>query len=121
MKTILRNKIAIIFCMFISVVFASCWHDTISMSVHNSRYQYRFYASYNIAKTENVEEYLKEKGIDLSEDDDNGTTVILHDDTKFYVKSSPGLIKILLNKKENTEAAYKRVKHICDELKEVVQ
>lgn len=116
MKTILQNKIAIIFCMFISVVFASCWHDNINISVHNSRYQYRFYASYNIAQTENVQEYLKEKGIDFSDDDYTNTTVVLHDDTKFYLKSSPGRIKILLNKKENTEATYKRVKHICDGL-----
>ena len=116
MKALIHNKPVIAFCVFISFVFASCWHDNINISIHNSIDRYQFYASYSIAKTENVEQYLKENGIDLSDDGYNGTTVVLHDDTKFYVKSSPGHIKILLNKKENSKATYKKVKHICDEL-----
>ncbi|MDE3142779.1 MAG: hypothetical protein KGL19_01410, partial [Bacteroidota bacterium] len=70
---------------------------------------------------ENVQEYLKENGIDFSEDNYNGTTVVLHNDAKLYIKSSPGRIKIKLDKRENTEAAYKKVKRICNELKDVLQ
>ncbi len=120
-----NNKMLIACSIIITFLFSSCFRDNTNISIHDERNSYQFYASYNKSKTENVLHYLNE-----NLNNDNGyfsdlnyidVTTTLHDDTKLYIKATPGRIKIKLDKRENTEASYKRVKHICNELKDVLK
>ncbi len=102
------------------------WNENnVSITVQEQKDEYQFYATYNRDKTDDVQEYLsenlKENGVDFTEDNYNGINVVLNDHTKFYLESSPGKIKIKLDKSENSEASCKKVKRICDELKDVLQ
>jgi hypothetical protein len=38
----------------------------------------------------------------------------LNDNTMFYIKESPGKLKIKLDKTENSTASYYRIKKMCD-------
>jgi len=126
MKSVIRKKFLIAFSVFVVVAFTSCHyrHNT-NISIQEKRDSYQFYATYNERKTKNVWHYLNAK-LDDSEiyfSDDNyyNVTTVLHDDTRLYIKSSPGRIKIKLDKRDNTEASYERVKHICEGLKDVLK
>lgn len=44
----------------------------------------------------------------------------LDDKSTFYIKLTPGNLKMKFSKKENTEANYKKLKKMCEELKEIV-
>jgi hypothetical protein len=68
-----------------------------------------------------MNERLSPDGFFSPESDYYDKTVSLKDGTNFYIKSSPGKLKILLDKRENSEASYLRIKHICQRLKDVLK
>jgi hypothetical protein len=41
-------------------------------------------------------------------------TTILSDKTEFYIKESPGKLKIALDKNKNSTASYYRIKKMCE-------
>jgi hypothetical protein len=44
----------------------------------------------------------------------------LDDHTTFYIKKYPGFIEIKLDKNENSEEAYHRIKAMCEGIKKVI-
>lgn len=45
----------------------------------------------------------------------------LDDHTTFFIKKSPGHLKIELNKRENSYDSYREIKSLCEGIKEVVK
>jgi hypothetical protein len=124
MKTI---KPVISFYILITILFTSCahWDDhNINISVKEQREVYQFYASYSRYKTADVEYYINKhigsKEYYVSNDRHADVYTELDDGTKFHIKSSPGRLKIQFNKRENSEAAYRKIKSICEGLKDVL-
>ena len=103
--------------------FSSCLHDHTNISIHEQRDSYQFYASYNESQTEAVQKFLNEEiSIKGSQHTANAEKIgMLNDDAKIYIESSPGKIKIKLDKRENTDAQYEHTKHICKQLMKVLK
>ncbi len=126
MKSSTNNKLILAFSLIIVIALSSCHyrHNT-NISIHEQRDSYEFYASYSKNKTVKVQRYLDERLRSSesysSEVGNYDLTEVLNDDTKFYIRSAPGRLKIKLDKRENTEESYKRVKHICEGLKDVLK
>jgi len=95
-------------------------HDT-NISISEDDDAYTFKAHYNEANTRVVYNYLNESirpdQLGNSENDYFDVTTSLPDNTKFYIKESPGRLKIILDKKSNSYASYMRIKKMCEGIK----
>jgi hypothetical protein len=91
-------------------------HD-LSIAFSENDDTYAFVASYNDSNTGRVQDYInqhiKPNGLFKSTHDYFDVTTTLADNTSFYVKESPGELKIELNKKKNSTASYYRIKNMC--------
>jgi hypothetical protein len=98
--------------------------DNLEVSVSESEEFYEFTASYEESKTRDVQKFInqsiKPSQLFTSTDDVLDITTQLKDKTRFQLKSSPGKLKIRLNKQENTEASYERIKNMGDGLRSLL-
>ena len=116
--------------LFLLSVLSSChWHHhyhDVSISINDDEDIYQLSARYDESKTHKVENYLREctKSIDgrfvYGNHDYIDANLILDDDTRVYVKSHEGRLKIRFNKEENSAEAYERVKDMCEGIKELL-
>ena len=95
-------------------------HD-ISISVNENNDTYTFSAAYNPGNTTMVNRYVNKSispnSLAKSENDYFDVTTSLTDGTVFYVKESPGKLKIEFDKKKNSTASYYRIKKMCEGVK----
>ncbi len=98
--------------------------DRTSISISEDDNSYRLEAVYNINNTGRVERYINNcispNSLGKSENDYFDVTTSLSDGTVFYVKESPGILKIELNKKKNSTASYYRIKKMCEGVKGIL-
>jgi hypothetical protein len=94
------------------------FNHNISITVSEENEFYEFSANYDRSKTARVESYINEQikpnQMGSSENDDVDANTSLPDNTRFYIKESPGKLKIKLNKRENSTASYYRIKKMCE-------
>lgn len=109
-----------------AIVFSSCWYNrnNVSVSIKEDEDEYSLQAKYNPAKTQNVQRYIQSQ-LEPNKifNNTNGmvdVTAVLDDDTKLYIKSNRGSLKIKFDKEENSEEAYYRVKEMCEEIKDII-
>ena len=111
--------------LFISCafIFFSCSanKNDIKISVKESGHIYQFTASYPESKTHKVQRVIN-NGIKPDSFFENGNvyvdaTTTLGDKTSFYIKFAPGDLAIKLDRNKNTNASYRRIKEICEEIK----
>ena len=109
----------------ISVCFScSNFHNghNINISISESSHKYRLSAYYGRANYEKVHRYINECIQPTRLDGDYvDVTTTLEDKTTFYIKSTSGELLIKLDKRENSEASYRRIKKICEGIKEVLK
>ncbi|GAB2840278.1 hypothetical protein [Ferruginibacter profundus] len=115
--------------LFFLSVFSSChrhrhYHD-VSISINDDEDIYQLSARFDDRKTRAVENYIHEytDAADIFKYGGHGNmdaTLILDDESKVYVKSREGWLKIKFNKDENSEEAYERVKDMCEGIKEIL-
>ena len=100
------------------------YNHNISISVREDDDNYQFTANYEAANTRRVQQYINKSiepnGLFRSENDYFDVTTSLADNTKFYIKESPGKLKITLDKKRNSTASYLRIKKMCEGIKQLV-
>lgn len=100
-------------------------NGNISISVKNTDDYYTYTASFDEAMTGHVQDYInysiKPNGLFKSTHDYFNVTTTLADQTNFYVKESPGQLKIELNKRKNSTASYLRIKNMCDGISNVLK
>ena len=116
--------------LFLLSVFSSChWHrhyHDVSISINDDEDIYQLSARFDERKTHDIEMYLKEcaKSIDgryvSGGHDYIDANLILDDDTRVYVKSHDGRLKIKFNKENNSAASYERVKDMCEGIKQLL-
>ncbi len=115
-------------CILLMVIFSSCFYhhnNDVSVSIHESDEEYRMSAKFDDIKTSEVQNYIKEctSSEAIFKHNNHGTIdaeVILDDNTRFYIKSYEGRLKILLDKEENSAESYERVKEMCEGVKELL-
>lgn len=122
------KKNSLLFFALISVCFISCrWHHNgntdISYSEHDHYYSMKAWFDKN--KTLNVESYMDDKIGDRSNMSFTNTRIdgqiALDDHTTFYIKKYPGFLEIKFNKMENSYGSYRRIKSMCEGIKEIVK
>ena len=93
-----------------------------SISINENDDTYQLKAHYNAAKTTKVQRYINNciapNGLFKSENDYFDVTTTLTDKTEFYIKESPGKLKIVLDKRKNSTASYIRIKKMCEGIKD---
>jgi hypothetical protein len=114
--------------VFLANIFSSCfnYHDNdVSISIQEDEEEYKLSAHFEDRKTKAVQNFIKEytaSTINFKSSNNNyiDATVTLDDNTRFYIKSKEGLLKIKFDKEENSEASYEKVKEMCEGVKDLL-
>lgn len=121
----MKKESIVFFVLVCSICIACRHHGNTSITVRESHNYYSMNAWFNESRTRDVEEYLDDK---IGRRNDISfvhtrmdTRLILDDHTTFFIKKSPGHVEIKLDKDENSFNGYRRIKLMCDEIKEVVK
>jgi hypothetical protein len=100
------------------------FNHNISITVSEQRDTYEFSAHYDRANTTRVQAYIndciKPDQMGNSENDYIDANTALPDNTRFYIKESPGRLKIRLDKTQNSTASYYRIKKMCEGVKQLL-
>lgn len=93
----------------------------VQITIKENNTYYQFKAKFNSSKTELIKTYVQSRlKYELTapiEETIFREKVTLKDGTEFSMKISSGRLHIKLYKLENTEAAYFKIKSLCDEIK----
>ncbi len=120
---------ALFFSPIICIITAfSCTHSSdngdTSLSFSESDQYYAMNAHFSKSQTRDVEEYMDSRigtGSNMSFVNSRiDGKLALDDHTTFYIKKSPGILKIKLDKDENSDEAYHRIKAMCEGIKKVL-
>ncbi len=99
--------------------------NSISITTKDNNKYYQFKARFNQRKSEQIKQCLNKSLMqysDISLDNNYiNETIVLNNDTKFYLQTAPGKIKVEFNKYENSEASYNQIKDLCDDIKQQIQ
>ncbi len=119
-----KSMLAALIMMMLAV---SCRHmndGNISVSVTDSDDFYKVKADYDESRTSKLYRYIRKNlgsdGLFQSEDDHLDAVVQLDDHTRFYVKASPGKFLLKMDKDENSEASYDRIRKVGEGIKKVL-
>lgn len=97
----------------------------VSIAVKNTDDTYTYTASFDEDYTGKVQSYInhsiKPNGLFKSTHDYFDVTTTLKDGTDFYIKESPGDLKIEINKRKNSTSSYLRIKKMCDGISNVLK
>lgn len=105
--------------IFVFVLYKMSDHNGISIRINESDNTYQFYASYGKNKTRQLQKYLDGQlnTNKMLEDSKMDSYITLKDNTVLYIKTTPGKLLIKLDKNENTDASYARIKRIGEQVK----
>ena len=105
--------------IFVFILYKMSDHNGISIRINESDNTYQFYASYGKNKTRQLQKYLDGQlnTNKMLEDSKMDSYITLKDNTVLYIKTTPGKLLIKLDKNENTDAAYARIKRIGEQVK----
>ncbi len=104
----------------------ACWHhgNNTSITLSEFGHYYSMKAHFSKSKTKHLEEYMDEMigttGNTSFVNTNIDGQIALDDHTVFYIKKYPGFIRIKLDKDENSDEAYYRIKSMCEGIKEVL-
>jgi stalled ribosome rescue protein Dom34 len=124
-----KSSFLVLICLLtlgISLAFTKSSADSkrISFTVTESDDFYEISAEYNKSKIEKVQfavnKSMKPTVIFTSEKDDFSKTITLDDKTQLVVKTTPGKMKIKLDKTQNSKASLERLKSIVPRIKEAL-
>ena len=121
------KKSAIIFyALLLCITFISCGFPDGSISIKHSEYDhyYEMTAKFNPDRTLAVERWLNKElssgDVSFSNTQIDGN-ITLDNQAIFYMKKSPGFLNIKLDKQKNSEAIYRKIRSVCEEINEVVR
>ena len=111
---------------FVCISVTSCRHRNhdLEITYSDADHEYSMVAHFNKKKMREVEYYLNRElgsnnNISFSKITSNATFT-LDDQTTFYLRKDPGHITIKLDKDENSRAAYRKMKSVCEGMKVVL-
>ena len=119
------KKQTALFFAFVCFTLISCRHHAnTSISLRESDHYFSMKAYFSENRTRDVEEYMDDKIGERSNMSFVNTRIdgqlSLDDRTQFYMKKSPGHVEIKLDKNENSNKSYQRIKSMCEGIKEVI-
>ena len=120
------KKLTLFFYALACITATSCIHHDhdISITYNDADYYYSMNAHFSKSKTRDVERYMDRKIGERSSMSFVNSRIdgelALDDHTMFYIKKYPGYLEIELNKDENSDEAYERIRSMCEGVKEVL-
>jgi hypothetical protein len=110
--------------LFIALASYRYHPGNLDISIKDADHYFYMAADFDKNKTRRLEHFMnreigKESNFSFVNTRTNAT-VRLDDNTKFFLRKEPGLIRIKLNKDENSPAAYYRIKAMCEGMKDVM-
>lgn len=98
--------------------------DNIKISRTETQEGFTFTASFNKVKSPKVQayidEYLKPMGNFSMKNVEIDATITLDDKSNFYLKTTPGELKIKVEKEETSASNYFKLKRMCESLSDVI-
>ena len=103
---------------------ARMFRNDISISVSETKHEFKLSASFPDKDSKEVHDYLKSR-LNMTDLSDMSAVEIENYETpdykmRFYIRSRNGSIKIILDKDENTLAAYHKLKKTSEGLKKLL-
>ena len=81
-------------------------------------------ASYRKTQTHKVRAYLNEhllnKSVVSFKNKSMDEEITLDDNTTFYINSYPGELRIKIDKTENSDESFEKVRQVCEDLKDIL-
>lgn len=109
-----------------SIAFLSCVHNNGNTSIKykETEHTYSMKADFPEGETRNVEEYMNRtigtnSNMSFINTQIDGS-LALDDHTTFYIKKSPGILYITLDKDRNSDESYHEIKSMCQGIKKVL-
>ncbi len=119
-----KHFISVVFGLMTLIFLSSCFHDhNISINISDDDDEYEMDASYQKNKTHAVQVYLNDHLLNHRLSVKNrwkDEEITLDDNTKVYLNSYPGKLRIKIDKTENSEESCEKVRQVCEELKEIL-
>ena len=122
----MKKTSILLFFFAISIATISCRENNgnISISYKETGHTYSMKANFPESRTRDIDEYMDDKIGNASNMSFTNTkidgTLALDDHTIFYIKKTPGTLKVSLNKDKNSERSYLKIKSMCDGIKKVL-
>lgn len=122
-KILLAVLILVIICVmgafsFVWYTFHALGEHDISIKVKESEDTYRLYATYDRHKTGRIHHLLRDElHNDIFRKDNVDGDFTLDDDTRVHIKTTPGKLVILLDKRENNAGSYHRIRQLGEGVK----
>jgi hypothetical protein len=95
-----------------------------TVEISENERMYKLEANFNKNKVEDVYQYinasLKPNSLFTSEDDRVDISMTLGDGTTFQLKAHRGELSLTFDKRSNSREAYKRIRGLCEGVKEIV-
>lgn len=121
-------KYVVAICLFIMLLSGCIHYETdrvrhgrVSITVKESDHQLRIDAKFKRSQTDQVARIVKE-ALDRNASYENihATIFTIRDDDKLFVRLRKGHLKIRLDKDENDEVTYNRIRRLADQIKIVM-
>ena len=117
-----KNFISVVLGLMVLVFLSSCFHHhDICISISDDEDDYEMEASYQKNKTHAVQVYLNEHLLNNRGSLKTTGEIILDDNTTFYINSYPGELNIKIDKAENSDESFERVREVCENLKIIIE
>lgn len=120
------KKFRYLFFLSASIFSLSCVHNSGNTNIKYSEteHTYSMKAEFPEAETREVEEYMNHTIGTISNMSFINTqidgSIALDDHTTFYIKKSPGILDITLDKDRNSDESYQEIKSMCQGIKKVL-
>ena len=122
----MKRSTVLSFVISLCLTIISCGFPDGSISIKHSEYDhyYEMTAKFNPDRTLAVERWLNKElssgDVSFSNTQIDGN-ITLDNEATFYMKKSPGFLNIKLDKQKNSEAIYRKIRSVCEEINEVVR
>ncbi|SRR6266496_1317485 len=120
------KKLFLFYALACTTAFSCRYFDNgnTNLSYSESGHYYSMKAHFSKIKTRDVEEYMNDRIGTRSSMSFLNTRIdgqlALDDHTTFYIKKYAGFLEIKLNKDENSDEAYQRIKSMCEGIKNII-
>jgi hypothetical protein len=100
-------------------------HGDTSISISETKDSYSMFVHFDKEKTGEIQRYIDKQigranNISFVHTEMNAT-IMLDDETKFYIKSFPGELKIKFDKTKNSYRSYTEIKRMCMGVKAIIE
>lgn len=122
-----RNLVLVVLGLMMMAAIASCFHhhNDFSIRFSDDDDEFEMEADYPRHQSHDVKVYLNDHLLNQvshrRRHSFKNEEITLDDNTKFYIDSYPGELNIRIDKEENSEEGYIRVKELCQGLKVVIE